>query len=93
MVVALLFAAIFKILPDAPVGWRDVWFGAAITSVFFTLGKAVIGLYLGRAGIGSAYGAAGSLVVLTVWVYYASLILFLGAELTYVRSRRRAPSA
>jgi membrane protein len=86
-VITGLFAMIFKVLPDAPVNWRDVWFGAVLTSVLFTLGKFVLGLYLGRAGIGSAYGAAGSVVVLTVWVYYASMILLFGAELTYVRSR------
>lgn len=92
VVTTLLFALIFKILPDADVAWDDVWFGAITTAVLFTLGKGIIGLYLGRTGIGSAYGAAGSLVVMTVWVYYASLILFLGAELTYFRSRsRRAP--
>lgn len=86
-VVTVLFAMIFKLLPDTPVAWRDVWFGAITTSVLFTLGKYVIGLYLGRAGVGSAYGAAGSLVVVIVWVYYASMILLFGAELTYVRSR------
>jgi membrane protein len=69
------------------VTWRDVWFGAVLTAMLFTLGKSALGLYLGRAGIGSAYGAAGSLVVMTVWVYYASMILLFGAELTYVRSR------
>ena len=89
LITTLLFGLIFKVLPDADVAWGDVWFGAVTTSVLFTLGKQVIGLYLGRAGVGSAYGAAGSLVVMTVWVYYASLILFFGAELTYVRSRRR----
>jgi membrane protein len=93
VVTALLFALIFKVLPDADVAWDDVWFGAITTAVLFTLGKGVIGLYLGRAGIGSAYGAAGSLVVMTVWVYYASLILFFGAELTYFRSRSRRPSS
>jgi len=86
-VITGLFALIFKVLPDAPVTWRDVWFGAALTSVLFTLGKSVLGLYLGRAGIGSAYGAAGSLVVVIVWVYYASMILLFGAALTCVRSR------
>jgi len=93
LVTALLFALIFKVLPDADVAWDDVWFGAVATSVLFTLGKQVIGLYLGRTGVGSAYGAAGSLVVMTVWVYYASLILFFGAELTYIRSRRRRESS
>jgi len=86
-VIAVLFAMIFKLLPDAPVAWRDVWFGAITTSVLFTLGKYLIGLYLGRAGVGSAYGAAGSLVVVIVWVYYASMILLFGAALTCVRSR------
>ncbi len=89
LVTTLLFALIFKVLPDTDVAWDDVWFGAVTTSVLFTVGKQIIGLYLGRAGVGSAYGAAGSLVVMTVWVFYASLILFFGAELTYVRSRRR----
>jgi membrane protein len=93
LVTTLLFALIFKVLPDANVAWDDVWFGAVTTSVLFTLGKQIIGLYLGRASIGSAYGAAGSLVVMTVWVFYASLILFFGAELTYVRSRRRRGSS
>lgn len=86
-VITGLFAMIFKVLPDAPVNWRDVWFGAVLTSVLFTLGKFALGVYLGRAGIGSAYGAAGSVVVVTVWVYYASMILFFGAEVTYVRSK------
>jgi membrane protein len=93
LVTTLLFALIFKVLPDTDVAWDDVWFGAVTTSVLFTLGKQIIGLYLGRAGVGSAYGAAGSLVVMTVWVFYASLILFFGAELTYVRSRRRRGSS
>ena len=89
-VITALFALMFKVLPDAPVAWRDVWVGAAATSVLFTIGKLVIGLYLGRASIGSAYGAAGSVVVLVMWVYYASLILFFGAELVAVRSRARS---
>jgi len=92
VIITLAFAAIFRVLPDAPVAWGDVWFGAVATAVLFTLGKHVIGLYLGRAGIGSAYGAAGSVVVLTVWVYYASMIVLFGAELTHLRSRRRARS-
>jgi membrane protein len=93
VVTTVLFAMIFKILPDTDVAWDDVWFGALTTAVLFTLGKSIIGLYLGRAGIGSAYGAAGSLVVMTVWVYYASLILFFGAELTYFRSRSQRPAS
>jgi membrane protein len=93
VVVTLLFATMFKVLPDARVAWRDVWVGSIITSVLFTAGKIVIGLYLGRTSIGSPYGAAGSLVVMTVWVYYAAMIVFLGAELTYMRSKRRATSS
>jgi membrane protein len=87
-VVTVLFAMIFKVMPDAPVAWRDVWVGAVITAVLFTIGKSLIGLYLGRTSIGSPYGAAGSLVVMTVWVFYASMIVFFGAELTYFRSKR-----
>jgi membrane protein len=89
VVVTLLFATIFKVLPDTPVAWRDVWVGAIITAVLFTIGKSLIGLYLGRTSIGSPYGAAGSLVVMTVWVFYASMIVFFGAELTYMRSKRK----
>jgi membrane protein len=89
IVVTALFATIFKVLPDAPVAWRDVWVGAVTTSVLFTVGKSLIGLYLGRTSIGSPYGAAGSLVVMTVWVFYASMIVFLGAELTYLRSKQK----
>ena len=89
VVITLLFALMFKVLPATSVAWRDVWFGAVTTSVLFTLGKSIIGLYLGRASIGSAYGAAGSLVVVTVWVYYASMIVFFGAEVTCLRSRYR----
>jgi membrane protein len=83
-VVALLFALIFKVVPDVKIGWRDVWYGAAFTALLFTVGKALIGVYLGRASIGSPYGAAGSLVVLVVWLYYSAQILFLGAEFTRV---------
>jgi len=93
VVVTLLFATIFKVLPDAPVAWRDVWVGAIITAVLFTIGKSLIGLYLGRTSIGSPYGAAGSLVVMTVWVFYASMIVFFGAELTYIRQRASCSSS
>jgi membrane protein len=82
VVITLLFALIFRFLPDARIVWRDVWFGAAMTAALFTLGKFLIGLYLGRAGVGSAYGAAGSLAVLLVWLYYATQIFLFGAELT-----------
>ncbi len=78
----LLFAMIFKVLPDAKVQWRDVWAGAFLTALLFTSGKFAIGLYLGRGSVGSAYGAAGSLVVLLLWIYYSAQILFFGAEFT-----------
>jgi membrane protein len=87
-IITMLIAMIFKFLPDAQVAWRDVWFGACVTSVLFAVGKYLIGAYLGRASIGSAYGAAGSVVVFMVWVYYAALILFLGAKITQVRTKR-----
>jgi len=77
-----LFALMYKILPDAYVSWRDVWIGAAITSLLFSLGKLAIGIYLGESGISSSYGAAGSLVTILLWVYYSALIFFFGAELT-----------
>ncbi len=88
-VVTLLFAAIYKVLPDAEIRWSDVWIGAVVTSVLFVIGKAVIGLYLGHASVGSTYGAAGSLLVFLVWVYYAAQILFFGAEFTQVYARTR----
>ena len=81
-VVTLLFALIYKYLPDAEVAWRDVWIGAAITAVLFTLGKFLLGWYLGQGSVTSAYGAAGSLVVILLWVYYTSQILLFGAEFT-----------
>ncbi|HEX4339982.1 MAG TPA: YihY/virulence factor BrkB family protein [Polyangiaceae bacterium] len=84
-----LFALIFKYIPDADVKWNDVWLGAAVTSALFTLGKIGLGIYLGRAALSSSYGAAGSLVALVVWVYYAAQILFVGAEFTQVQARRR----
>ncbi len=83
------FGLIFKLLPDVKVAWRDVWLGAAVTSLFFTVGKLLIGLYLGRSAVASAYGAAGSLVVIVVWVYYSAQILLFGAEFTKVWARRR----
>jgi membrane protein len=81
-VVWLLFAMIYKWLPDAKLQWHTVWVGAGGTALLFTIGKQLIGLYLGRASIGSVYGAAGSLIVVLVWVYYSGMILFLGAEFT-----------
>ena len=87
-VVTLLFAMIFRFLPDIHPQWRDVWFGAAFTALLFVLGKFALGLYLGKSAVGSAYGAAGSLVVLLVWIYWSSNILFFGAEFTQVYSRQ-----
>jgi membrane protein len=81
-VLTLGFALLFKYVPDAEVRWRDVWLGGVVTAALFTLGKTAIGYYLGQASVGSAYGAAGSMVVLLVWVYYSALIVFFGAEFT-----------
>ena len=83
-VVTTLFALIFRLLPDTPVRMRHVWLGAAVTAVLFTAGKTLLGFYLGRASLTSAYGAAGSLLVLLLWCYYAAQIVFLGAEFTRV---------
>ena len=89
VIYVLVFALIFEVLPDVKIAWRDVWIGALITGLLFDVGKYAIGKYLGFSSIGSAYGAAGSLVILLVWVYYSSVIMFLGAEFTQVYSRRR----
>jgi membrane protein len=83
-VFAVLFALMYKFLPDAEIAWRDVWVGAFITSVFFSLGKTAIGIYLGNSAVASAFGAAGSLVLLLLWIYYSAQILFFGAEFTQV---------
>jgi membrane protein len=87
-VITLLFAMIFRYLPDARVSWEDVWVGSAMTALLFTVGKTVIGLYLGKSSVASAYGAAGSFVVILLWVYYSSQILFMGAEFTQVYAKR-----
>ncbi|WP_346290063.1 YihY/virulence factor BrkB family protein [Sphaerothrix gracilis] len=87
-VITLLFAMIFKYLPDVKVTWRDVTTGALITAILFTLGKFLIGLYLGNSSFGSTYGAAGSIVILLAWIYYSAQILFFGAEFTQVYARR-----
>jgi membrane protein len=95
-VVVLLFAMIFKFLPDAEIQWRDVWIGAVITAIFFGIGKWALGLYLGSGAAASAYGAASSLITLLLWIYYSSQILLFGAEFTQVYAnwagRRVAPS-
>jgi membrane protein len=88
-VTTVLFAMIFRILPDAEIAWRDVWIGALSTAVLFTIGKFLIGLYLGRSSVSSAYGAAGSLVIILLWVNYSTQILFLGAEFTKVFASHR----
>lgn len=88
-VITLLIAMVYRFLPDQRIPWRDVWLGALVTAVLFTVGKTAIGAYLGRASFGSSYGAAGSIVVLVVWVYYASLIFFVGAEITHVHASMR----
>jgi len=88
-VITVLFALLFKLLPDTEVAWRDVWLGAATTSCLFTVGKFLIGLYLARSGVSSTFGAAASVVILMIWVYYAAQIFSFGAELTQAYARRR----
>jgi membrane protein len=88
-VITLLFALIYKFLPDVEIAWGDVWIGAAVTSLLFTIGKFLIGLYLGNSSVASVYGAAGSLAVLLIWIYYSAQILFFGAEFTQVYAKRR----
>jgi len=82
----VLFAMIYKFMPSVPIGWRDVWVGAGVTAVLFEIGKAVIGLYLGRSGVTESFAAAGSLVVVLAWVYYAAQVFLLGAEFTKVHA-------
>lgn len=88
-VITLLFAMIYRFLPDVQIAWRDVWLGAAVTAVLFVLGKFLIGLYLGRSTVASAFGAAGSLAVLLVWLYYSAQIFLFGAEFTKAYARAR----
>jgi membrane protein len=87
-IITALFAMLFKILPDAKIAWSDVWLGATVTALLFTIGKLLIGLYLGTSDIASAYGAAGSLVLILLWIYYSSQILFFGAEFTRAYANR-----
>lgn len=91
-VVTALFALMFKKLPDVEIRWRDVWVGSAVTAGLFTLGKFALGLYLGGAGVSSAYGAAGSIVALVIWVYYSAQVLLIGAEFTEAYARRYGSS-
>jgi membrane protein len=88
LVITLLFAMIYKVLPDVRLSWRDVALGSVVTALLFEIGKALIGFYLGHTGLASVYGAAGSLVLLLSWVYYSAMIFLLGAEFTRVYSRR-----
>ncbi len=89
VVITFLFALIFRFVPSTRIAWNDVWIGAVVTGLLFTIGKFLIGLYLGKASVGSAYGAAGSLVALLVWVYYSAQIMLFGAEFTHVYAKAR----
>jgi membrane protein len=91
VVITLLFALIFKLIPDTIIPWRDVWMGAAVTSLLFTVGKVLIGFYLGHSAWTSAYGAAASLVVFLIWIYYSAQILLFGAEITHVYALKYDP--
>ena len=88
VVITVLFAMLFRFLPEIKIAWKDVWLGAMVTSALFSLGKFFIGLYLGRSQVGNTFGAAGSLAILLIWVYYSAQILFFGAEFTQVYSSR-----
>ena len=93
-VITILFAMIYKVLPDVKLVWADVWIGALVTAGLFTIGKLLIGMYLGTTGVASTYGAAGSVIVILVWVYYSAQVILLGAEFTreYVATFGRRPS-
>ena len=88
LVITAIFAMIYKIMPRVRIDWKDVWIGAAATSLLFTAGKFLIGLYIGRSGVASGFGAAASLVVVLVWVYYSAQIFLLGAEFTWAYSHK-----
>ena len=88
--ITFIFAVIFRMLPDARIKWSDVWSGAIITALLFTLGKYLIGLYINFSGVGDTYGAAGAVVVILVWVYYSTLIMLYGAHYTHVHTRERS---
>lgn len=93
LAVTILFALLYKAIPEVKIEWRDVWIGAAVTSALFSLGKLIIGLYIGKVGVSSTYGAAGSLVAFLIWVYYSAQIFFLGAEFTHAFSERHGSRA
>jgi membrane protein len=86
-VLTFLFGAAFKILPDVWIAWRVVWFGGAVTALLFTIGKELIGMYLGQGSVASVYGAAGSMIVILMWVYYSSIIFLYGAEVTQLSAK------
>jgi len=88
-IITVLFALIYKVLPDAKVAWKSVWVGALLAAVLFTIGKFLIGFYFGKADPASAFGAAGSIVLIMLWVYYSSLIIFFGAEFTQIYARKK----
>lgn len=92
-IISVVMALIYKLLPDVKIKWKDVWTGAVVTALLFVIGKYLIGLYIGNSDVATSYGAAGSLVLLLVWVYYSSTILLLGAEFTYVHAQYGKPSA
>jgi membrane protein len=91
--VAALFGLIFRFVPEAKVRWNNVWLGACVTAILFTIGKTLIGLYLGKSSVGSTYGAAGSVIVVIVWVYYSAQIFFFGAEFTHAYAEHYVPAA
>ena len=93
LITTILFALLYKVVPDTRIEWEDVWVGAFVTATLFSIGKFFIGLYLGKAGVGSAYGAAASLVVFLVWVYYSAQVFFLGAEFTRAYAERHGSRA
>jgi membrane protein len=88
LVIALLFALIFRMVPDTRIAWKDVWPGALLTALLFVLGKFVLGFYFGRSAVASSYGTAGALIIVLIWVYYSAQILFFGAEFTRVYAER-----
>lgn len=87
-IISVLFAVMFKYLPDAKIQWKTVWIGAIITAVLFVIGKLLLGIYFGKADFGSTYGTAGNIVVILLWVSYSSLLVFFGAQFTYVYAKR-----
>jgi membrane protein len=88
VVIAVLFSLMFKYMPDVKIGWRDVWIGGSLTALLFIVGKFALGMYLGRSSVASSYGAAGSLVILLLWIYYSAQIFLFGAEFTQVYANR-----